>query len=212
MPFCFRYSLMLRLDKRILSETSLNCSFQPFVRCLCDAILQATLNGVLPSFSESQKRCLPISSFGTPSSASSNKVSSSATQAWRAFGKRGSGTGACFSSFGFDAAGTVGFFMLTRAFMAPMAATASTSVSRSWRVSRLSSQIRVFRLSISVFSQGSVAFIFMLILLVWWRSVPALIHLDGDRQACIKTGLIPAGHLQGITLFYPPYTSGICQL
>nr|ASU05140.1 Hypothetical protein [Klebsiella pneumoniae] len=40
---------------------------------------------------------------------------------------------------------------------------------------------------------------------MWWRSVPALIHLDGDRQACIKTGLIPAGHLQGIALFYPAY-------
>lgn len=42
-PFCFRYSLMLRPDKRILSKTSQNCSFQPFVRCLCDVILQATL-------------------------------------------------------------------------------------------------------------------------------------------------------------------------
>ena len=48
--------------------------------------------------------------------------------------------------------------------------------------------------------------------LVWWRSVPALIHLDGDRQACIKTGLIPAGHLQGIALFYPAYAAGIRQL
>ncbi|HDT6090763.1 hypothetical protein ACRAOD_27450 (plasmid) [Raoultella ornithinolytica] len=36
--------------------------------------------------------------------------------------------------------------------------------------------------------------------------------MDGDRQACIKTGLIPAGHLQGITLFYPVYASGIRQL
>ena len=55
-------------------------------------------------------------------------------------------------------------------------------------------------------------FHFMLIFLVWWRSVPALIHLDGDRQACIKTGLIPAGHLQGIALFYPAYAAGIRQL
>lgn len=47
---------------------------------------------------------------------------------------------------------------------------------------------------------------------MWWRSVPALIYLDGDRQACIKTGLIPAGHLQGIALFYPAYASGIRQL
>lgn len=52
----------------------------------------------------------------------------------------------------------------------------------------------------------------MLLFLVWWRSVPALIHLDGDRQACIKTGLIPAGHLQGIALFYPSYAAGIRQL
>ena len=38
-------------------RTSWTALFQPFVRCLSDAILQATLNGVLPSFSESQKRC-----------------------------------------------------------------------------------------------------------------------------------------------------------
>ena len=55
-------------------------------------------------------------------------------------------------------------------------------------------------------------FHFILLFLVWWRSVPALIHLDGDRQACIKTGLIPAGHLQGIALFYPAYAAGIRQL
>ncbi len=47
---------------------------------------------------------------------------------------------------------------------------------------------------------------------MWWRSVPALIHLDGDRQSCIKTGLIPVGHLQGIALLYPAYVSGIRQL
>jgi hypothetical protein len=52
----------------------------------------------------------------------------------------------------------------------------------------------------------------MLLFLVWWRSVPALIHLNDDRQACIKTGLIPAGHLQGIALFYPAYAAGIRQL
>ena len=74
--------------------------------------------------------------------------------------KRGSGWRSFFSLF--SRLATVGaspFFKPTRAFMAPIAATASTSVSRSWRVSRLSSQIRVFRLSISLFSPGSVTFI-----------------------------------------------------
>ena len=51
----------------------------------------------------------------------------------------------------------------------------------------------------------------MLLFLVWWRSVPALIHLNDDRQACIKTGLIPAGHLQDRPL-YPAYAAGIRQL
>ncbi|CAM7649773.1 hypothetical protein KLPMCK396B_23515 [Klebsiella pneumoniae] len=53
---------------------------------------------------------------------------------------------------------------------------------------------------------------FMFLFLMWWRAVPALIHLDDDRQACIKTGLLPAGHLQGIALFYPAYAAGIRQL
>ena len=58
-------------------------------------------------------------------------------------------------------------------------------------------------------SERNTHFHYMLIFLVWWRSVPVLIHLDNDRQACIKTGLIPAGHLQGIALFYPAYAAGI---
>ncbi len=49
---------------------------------------------------------------------------------------------AFFSAGGLPPAGVVDFFMLTRAFMAPMAATARTRSSRSVRVSRLSSQIR----------------------------------------------------------------------
>ncbi|EFN8342422.1 hypothetical protein EB619_20980 [Escherichia coli] len=48
---------------------------------------------------------------------------------------------------------------------------------------------------------------------MWCRSIPALIHLDGDRQSCIKTGLIPAGHLEGIALFGVSLESGkFCTL
>ncbi len=58
----------------MLSEISLNCSSQPSCSSLIAAIWKATLKGVLPSFSESQNRCLPISSSGTESSASLSKV------------------------------------------------------------------------------------------------------------------------------------------
>ncbi|EOQ46410.1 Uncharacterised protein [Klebsiella pneumoniae] len=40
----------------MLSEISLNCSSQPSCSSLIAAIWKATLKGVLPSFSESQKR------------------------------------------------------------------------------------------------------------------------------------------------------------
>jgi hypothetical protein len=63
-----------------LSEISLNCSSQPSCSSLIAAIWKATLKGVLPSFSESQNRCLPISSSGTESSASLSKVFSSSCQ------------------------------------------------------------------------------------------------------------------------------------
>ncbi|SXD01134.1 Uncharacterised protein [Klebsiella quasipneumoniae] len=46
----------------MLSEISLNCSSQPSCSSLIAAIWKATLKGVLPSFSESQNRCLPIES------------------------------------------------------------------------------------------------------------------------------------------------------
>ncbi len=78
------------------------------------------------------------------------------------------------------------------------------------RVSRLSSQIRVFRLSISLFSPGSVTFILCSYSLCGGDQ-SRLSFTDGDRQACIKTGLIPAGHLQDRPL-YPAYAAGIRQL
>lgn len=104
--------------------------------------------------------------------------------------------------------------MLMRAFMAPMAATVRTRPSSSWRVSRLSSQIRAFRLSISVFSLVLLISLFCShsLCVVAISPVPALIYLYGDWQSCIKTGLIPVGHLQGIALFYPAYATGIHQL
>lgn len=46
---------------------------------------------------------------------------------------------------------------------------------------------------------------------VQWRSVPALIHLDINRQGCNNTGLISVGSQQGSALFYPANASGIRQ-
>jgi hypothetical protein len=88
------------------------------------AIWKATLKGVLPSFSESQKRCVPISSSGTESSASLSKVFSSSCRDDR-LAENADQAGGLFLPF--SRLATVGaspFFMPTRAFMAPMAATA----------------------------------------------------------------------------------------
>ncbi len=115
----------------MLSEISLNCSSQPSCSSLIAAIWKATLKGVLPSFSESQNRCLPISSSGTESSASLSKVFRLPAGDDR-LAENADQAGGLFSPFFPSGNGRrIAFFKPTRAFMAPMAATASTSVSRS---------------------------------------------------------------------------------
>ena len=52
---------------------------------------------------------------------------------------------------------------------------------------------------------------FMLLFLVWWRSVLAS-FTDDDRQACIKTGLIPQATCRGSPLFIRRMSVGIRQL